>query len=144
MTRSFTWVNVIEIDAGLRSQDEKERWSAAEAAGDLIARRPRAVWNLVVVHGTSANEDVRAAVATCMLEHLLEERFDEYFPLLESEVLSGKLLLGDTLRRCWKLGLAELPDNSARWDQVVSYVKERTAGGNSEAPVVESGRHSDV
>jgi len=81
---------VLEIDAGLRSDVESERWSAAEAGGRLLASRSRAVWNLVVTHGVSANEDVRAAVATCMLEHLLEERFDEFFPLLEAEIRSGK------------------------------------------------------
>lgn len=128
MKKSSAKVNIMEIDAGLRSDDEKERWSAAEAAGELVESRPRAVWNLVVAHGVSSCEDVRAAVATCMLEHLLEERFDEYFPLLESEIQSGKLLLGDTLRRCWKLGLSERPDNAARWDNVVSYAKRGLAG----------------
>lgn len=119
---------VLEIDAGLRSDVESERWSAAEAAGELLASHPGEVWNLVVAHGVSGNEDVRAAVATCMLEHLLEERFDEYFPLLESEIRSGKVLLGDTLRRCWKLGLSELPHNAARWDALVSFARKTLAG----------------
>lgn len=120
-------VNVFEIDAGLRSMVEKERWTAAEAAGDLLASRPQAVWNLIVTHGISPIEDVRDAVATCMLEHLLEEHFDEYFPLLEHEIRSGKLLLGDTLRRCWKLGVAELEENSDRWEGLVKFAREGLA-----------------
>lgn len=121
-------VNVFDIEAGLRSDSEKVRWAAAEAAGALVTSRPRAVWNLVLAHGASPIEDVRAAVATCMLEHLLEEHFNEYFSPLEQEVRSGNLLLGDTLRRCWKMGQAELPENSARWDELVTFSRENLAG----------------
>jgi hypothetical protein len=121
-------VNVFEIEAGLRSASEKERWAAAGAAGDLVTSRPRVVWSLVVAHGASPIEDVRAAVATCMLEHLLEEHFDEYFPPLEHEIRSGNFLLGDTLRRCWKMGQSELPENSARWDELVKFARESLAG----------------
>jgi len=63
-----------------------------------------------------------------MLEHLLEEHFNEYFSPLEQEVRSGNLLLGDTLRRCWKMGQAELPENSARWDELVTFSRENLAG----------------
>src|SRR5258706_4702032 len=121
--------NLFEIEAGLRSANEKERWAAAKAGGECVVSRPRAVWNLVLAHGVSPVEDVRSAVAACMLEHLLEEHFEDYFPLLEQEVHSGKLLLGDTLRRSWKMGRAELPGNSARWDDLVSYAKRELAGG---------------
>jgi hypothetical protein len=113
--------DILDIDAALRSTVEKERWAAAEAAGQLVSDRPRAVWNLVVAHGASEIEDVRSAVATCMLEHLLEEHFEEYFPLLEREIRAGNIMLGDTLRRCWKLGQAELGANADRWDKLVSF-----------------------
>lgn len=112
-----------EIDADLSSSDEKTRWAAAQAAGELIAQTPWDVWRLVLRHGISKNEDTRAAVATCMLEHLLEDHFDTFFPLLETQIRNGNYLLGDTLRRCWKLGIAELPDNAERWDRLVSDVR---------------------
>jgi hypothetical protein len=127
--------NILEIEEGLRSADEKRRWAAAAAAGELVSSHPVAVWSLVVAHGSSSVEDVRAAVATCMLEHLLEEHFDEYFPLLKKEIRAGNLLLGDTLRRSWKFGQAEEPERSARWESVLGYIRARLArstGGDPE------------
>ena len=112
-----------EIDSDLSSSDEKVQWAAAAAAGELIQERPWDVWRLVLRHGASQNEETRSAVATCMLEHLLENDFETFFPLLENQIRAGKLLLGDTLRRCWKLGRAEEPRNAKRWDKLVRDVK---------------------
>ncbi len=112
-----------KIDAGLRSRNAQERWAAAEAAGELIAVKPWDVWRLVLRHGASDDEDLRTAVATCMLEHLLEDHFDTFFPLLEAQIRGGNYALGDTLRRCWKLGAAELPNNAKKWDRLLSDAK---------------------
>jgi hypothetical protein len=54
-----------------------------------------------------------------MLEHLLEQEFDTYFPLLEQEIKGGNGNLKDTLRLCWKLGQAEEPSRAAQWDNLV-------------------------
>lgn len=110
-----------EIDAALRSEDARVRWEAAEAAYELVASQPQIAWDIVVSHGDNPLEDVRDAVATCILEHLLEHYFHEYFPLLEREIVSGRTLLGDTFRRCWKFGQAELPENSTRWNKLVDF-----------------------
>lgn len=108
-----------EIDAGLSSTDEKARWDAAEAAGELIELRPWDVWRLVLRHGGSENEDTRTAVATCILEHLLEDHFHTFFPLLEAQIRAGNKLLGETLGLCWKFGVAEEPQNAERWDSLL-------------------------
>jgi len=118
---------VREIDAGLRSRNEKKRWAAAIDAGDLLYTRPRAVWKLILEHGSSRSEDRRTAVATCMLEHLLEEYFAEYFPLLEKEIRAGNRLLGDTFTRCWKFGQSKSRLNSNRWDRLKT-VSKRVRG----------------
>lgn len=88
--------DVIEIEKGLSSQDEKVRWEAAVAAGELIAVRPLDVWSIVKKHGSIDDPDLRTAVATCILEHLLEHHFEDFFPLLEKEIEGGNLLLGET------------------------------------------------
>src|SRR5882724_11959274 len=93
-----------KIEEGLQSSDESQRWTAASAAGDLIPTKPRSVWNLILKYGSYSNEDVRSAVASCMLEHLLESNFEEYFPLLKTQIIEGNILLTDTFRRCWKFG----------------------------------------
>ena len=113
-------MTISEIDVGLDSGVESMRWAAAAAAGELVASRPWDVWRLVLRHGASEDEDTRAAVATCMLEHLLESHFDTFFPLIENHIRSGGILLGDTLRRCWKLGIAERPENAKRWDRLIN------------------------
>ncbi|MFN9730874.1 MAG: hypothetical protein ACK59M_10490 [Pseudomonadota bacterium] len=110
---------ISEISAGLASDDEKRRWSAAVAAGELIATQPDVVWRLVLAHGSSPSEDLRMAIATCVLEHLLEHHFEVYFPLIEAEVRSGNALLRDTLGMCWKFGQAECPANARRWDELL-------------------------
>lgn len=117
-------MHIEDIDAGLSSDEESTRWAAAEAAGELIAESPWDVWRLVLRHGGSANEDVRVAVATCILEHLLEHQFAAFFPLLEAEIRAGNHLLGDTFRRCWKFGDAEEASNAKKWDSLLREVRK--------------------
>lgn len=113
-----------DIENGLSSQDEKARWDAAVAAGELIADRPQDVWSIVKKYGSIDNPDLRTAVATCILEHLLQHHFDDYFPLLEKEIEGGNLLLGETFSECWKFGESDLPQNSVLWDELQSKIAD--------------------
>ena len=72
-------LNLKKLDADLGSQDEDVRWQAAIALGELCESEPELIWPLVLKWGSSENEDVRDAVATCMLEHILEFHFVKYF-----------------------------------------------------------------
>jgi len=58
------------------------------------------VWRFVLRWGGHAQEDVRAAVATCLLEHLLEEHFDLIFPRLAHPCQDNRLFY-DMCRMCW-------------------------------------------
>ncbi len=107
-----------DIENGLSSLNEKVRWDAAIAAGELIAVRPLVVWSIVKKYGSIDDPDLRTAVATCILEHLLEHHFDDFFPLLKTEIESGNHLLGETFSECWKFGQSELPQNSIQWDEL--------------------------
>lgn len=88
----------------------------------LIAASPGEVWSIVKKFGTIDIPDLRTAVATCILEHLLEQHFEEFFPLLENEVMGGNQLLGETFLECWKLELADIPKNSAKWDRLEEWI----------------------
>lgn len=57
---------------------------------------------------------MRDAVATCLLEHLLEHHFAEYFPQVERLALVEPLF-GDTFEWCWQLGQALEPGNAERF-----------------------------
>ena len=45
------------------------RWQAIVAVGEFIEEEPEAVWSFIVRSGASPDEDLRAAIATCLLEH---------------------------------------------------------------------------
>ena len=93
------------------------RWLALIEVGDLIENHPDDVWPFVLRWGSHPDDDVRAAVAACLLEHLLEYHFERYFPLVQQAVMDP--LFADTFSLCWKFGQAELPANSDRFDRLV-------------------------
>lgn len=128
---SKAYVTLREINTGLASISEETRWAAAHAATDFIDKSPMETWHLVVTHGSSADEDTRMAVATCILEHLLEKHFDTFFPLLEQEIDSGNANLGDTLNLCWKLGDAMNTSNAKRWDMLIAKWKKSVRRASS-------------
>jgi len=78
-----------------------------------VQSNPEPVWDVICQHGISEDEDMRAGVATVLLEHLLEYHFDAYFPRLKERIEGGSALLADTLSRCWPFGQA-VP----RWPEV--------------------------
>lgn len=89
------------------------RWQALIAVGEWIETDPDVVWEVVVEHGQSEDEDMRAGVATVLLEHLLEDHFDAYFPRVRRRIEGRAHRLADTLSRCSAFGEAK-----ARWDEV--------------------------
>jgi|SRR5580704_8545964 hypothetical protein len=91
------------------------RWQAIIAVGHFIQQEPDAIWSFILRWGISADEDLRDAVATCLLEHLLEYHFTRLFPQLEVAVRSNPML-ADTFSRCWKFGQAKEEDNAKRFD----------------------------
>ena len=72
------------------------------------------MWAFIRRWGGHPQEDLRDAVATCLLEHLLELHFAAYFPLVEQLALADSLF-GETFRRCWQFGQALEPGNAERY-----------------------------
>jgi hypothetical protein len=93
------------------------RWQAIIKVEDFIRDEPDAIWPFIVRWGSHADEDLRTAVATCLLEHLLQHHFERFFPRLEEEVQSNALL-ADTFSRCWKLGQAAGGGNTRRFEDL--------------------------
>lgn len=87
--------------------DNDCRWQAMSIFGGMVEANPEVVWDVICEHGTSTDEDMREAVATVLLEHLLQYHFDAYFPKLSQRINAGESLLADTLSRCWLFGQAE-------------------------------------
>ncbi len=108
-----------ELEAELFSADEKRYWKAAADICEYVQEAPDLIWPLVVKAGSSDEEDLRMAIATCVLEHLLGEHFDKYFPIAEEMIIAGNRNLRSTLTHCWKMGLSEEERNSLRWDKLI-------------------------
>jgi hypothetical protein len=81
--------------------DNNCRWQAVIVVGESIDADPDAVWDVVNQFGDHADADMRMAIATCLLEHLLDKDFDSYFPKVRREILNGRSLMIDTLRSSW-------------------------------------------
>ena len=90
------------------------RWQAIIAVGQFIQTEPEAVWAFVERWGKHANDDLRMAIATCLLEHLLEYHFALLFPCVERQVSRSKRF-ADTFSHCSKFGQAKTPRNAARF-----------------------------
>jgi len=82
------------------------RWQAIIAIEDFVQEEPDAIWSFILRWGSNADEDLRTAVATCLLEHLLEYHFSRFFPRVE-EAVRNNALLADTFSKCWKFGQAK-------------------------------------
>lgn len=95
--------------------EDDPRWQAIIAIGEYIETHPEEIWSFVARWGTSAQEDLRAAIATCLLEHLLEHHFELIFPRVEQSAEADRMF-ADTFSRCWKFGQAELPENASKFD----------------------------
>lgn len=105
----------------LSSDDEKERWRGAADLGEYVFDHPEEAWPLVLEFGSSAVEDIRSAIATCVLEHILEHHFDVYFPVLVLEIETKKNdLFADTLSLCSKFGQSREYSRAMRWDSLLS------------------------
>jgi hypothetical protein len=105
---------LVKIDRGLASRHERTRWQAAIALGKVAESDPESVWILVERHGSRRHKDVRVAIATCVLEHLLEYHFDAFFPRV-SKAVKGSRWFRDTFSYCYQLGQASLPRNGKRF-----------------------------
>lgn len=94
----------------------RPRWHAAASLTDYAYRTPGYLWPVVLSYGSSEDIDLRQAVATCLLEHILEKHFSRFFPRLKAEIESGNDLLGETFLLCAKFGQSNLPQNSSSWE----------------------------
>jgi hypothetical protein len=98
--------------------EEDPRWQAIIHVGYFVETQPEEVWAFVQRWGKHPNADLRTAIATLLLEHLMEHHFDLIFPCVEREVRTSKRFR-DALKQCWKFGQAKKPHNASRIDRLV-------------------------
>src|SRR6185436_20659369 len=59
------------------------RWQAIIAVSEFIEAEPEAVWSFARKWGAHPDNDLRMAISTCVLEHLLEYHFDAFISRVE-------------------------------------------------------------
>jgi hypothetical protein len=111
-------------------EGQDPRWQAIIAVQEFIESEPEAVWNFIRRWGGHPQEDLRDAVATCLLEHLLEHHFPVYFPQVEELALSDSLF-GDMFLRCWQFGRVEESDNAERFEALQARLLAAAHGGTN-------------
>jgi hypothetical protein len=103
-----------------------ERWQRIIDIGMYIESDPEPIWNFVARWGNHEDEDLRMAIGTCLLEHLLQAHFDAIFPRVE-QLATVNPHFAHTFLICRKMGQAELPSNQARWDSLVRHISGSSA-----------------
>jgi hypothetical protein len=98
------------------------RWQAIIAVGRFVKREPKAVWRFARRWGSHGDADLRAAIGTCLLEHLLEHHFDSLYPYVQRRARTSKRF-ADTLQYCWKFGQAKRRDRAAKLDRLLKQSK---------------------
>jgi hypothetical protein len=98
---------------------EDPRWQAIIEVGNFVEHEPEVIWPFVLKWGSHEDDDVRAAVATCLLEHLLEYHFDLLFGRVE-EAARANVWFAKTTAQCWKFGEAKEPEHAARFDNLLA------------------------
>lgn len=76
------------------------RWQAMIVIGQYIEIDPDMVWRVVLRHGASDDEDMRAGVGCVLLEHLLEHHRSRYLPSVK-KMASRSARFADTCAYCW-------------------------------------------
>jgi hypothetical protein len=104
--------------------DSDCRWQALIVIGESLAIQPEEVWRVVLTYGDSEDSDLRAGVATVLLEHLLEDWFDDYFPKLRGELLRGSARFAETVATCWFDGC-----DGPRYRRVQKLLRNAARGG---------------
>src|SRR5688500_1993059 len=89
------------IDRDLCARSDNVRWQAAIALGEFAESNPEFIWPLVVKHGSRRHADVRMAIATCVLEHILEHHFNRFFPRVQMLARLNRWFY-DTFQSCWQ------------------------------------------
>src|SRR4051812_49015948 len=102
------------------------RWQAITRLGAFIETQPEPVWQFAHRWGRHAQADLRMAVATCLLEHLLEHHFELLFPRVRRAVMESPRFAG-TFGSCWWFGQAKAPKNAAQIKRLESQLRRSRA-----------------
>jgi hypothetical protein len=96
------------------------RWQALIVVGEAIEARVKndEIWAMILQH-CGIDDDMQDALATVLIEHLLEHDFDNALQKLKAEARKGNAALVDALQRAWPVGWKA----KANWDKVERLIR---------------------
>ena len=103
--------------------DIDPRWQAIIEVGEFITTNPEEIWTFVARWGKHQDEDLRMAISSILLEHLLEYHFELIFPLVQIAVKKDRLF-AKTFSSCWKCGQSEDSKNEKSFDELKRWCNE--------------------
>jgi hypothetical protein len=71
------------------------RWQGIIAVGMFLDKEPESIWEFIEHWGVYPDDDLRMAIATVLLEHLLEMHFESFFPRVQQLVRANGLFNPD-------------------------------------------------
>ena len=101
-----------------------DRWQAIIQVSEFLDTHPEDVWAFVEHWGKSSDPDIRDAIATVLLEHLLEQFFDHYFSRVRTAIRDDSRF-ADTFLRSWPFGQSETGENAAKFQLLKSEAMAR-------------------
>jgi len=104
--------------------EEDPRWQAIIAIGEFLDSQPESVWKFIECWGVHPNDDLRMAIATVLLEHLLDRHFETFFPRVRQLVRENRLF-ADTFSSCWKFGQSKSFANALQFDALKREASQR-------------------
>ena len=113
------------------------RWQAIIYVSEHIQQYPEGVWRFTRKWGAHANKDLRMAVATCLLEHLLEHHFDWVFPLVTKACRESRRFAW-TFSMCGEFGQTTQRGNRQRFRRLKSQISGSSARALSQREAADS------
>lgn len=101
------------------------RWQAVIDVSEFIESEPEAVWLFARKWGAHSDADLRAAIATCVLEHLLEHHFDMFIARVEDAAATDQFF-AETVSHCWTFVAAENSDRADRFNRLKASIRPMT------------------
>ncbi len=96
VTDAISKANALLPETPAPDGEEDPRWQAIIDVAEYVESNPEEVWQFIVQWGSHSQEDLRTAVACCLLEEVLTYHFDLVFPRVESATARHPLF-ADTL-----------------------------------------------
>lgn len=121
--QTIKFANSILPGVAVPEGEDDPRWKAIIGVGEFAQNNPEEVWSFVAKWGIHPDEDLRAAIATCLLEHLLEHHFERVFPRVEY-LAEQSMEFAETFLLCHQFGDSEKQENSLRFVQLKKRIQQ--------------------